>query len=309
MLGTSYDMTIDWLIVPHPEKPGVHIHAHASFLLSNWECRFGTCPGLVDETPTFAADVGCCGSGFYVDDAADHDRIEAALTDLGPEDWDDELRRVYSRKGWKNWLRRPVGGGDVHSTADWSLKSRVVDGACIFANRSTGTVGSTGKIGCAFLHAAERRGIASADDDGMEDPRHDLAMPLVCHQLPLRIEEVKDANGELSSIVIKPWDADEWPGDASEYGGTWWCTDDPDTYTANTAIVDRMSGTLIDALGQPAYDLLHDELHQRMSTTSAMPVQRKAWADPQHRPLIPLAVAGKTMVRPAPVFTAQWGTP
>jgi hypothetical protein len=339
MWGTAYEGPVDWLMFPLPSDPDVKVHAHANFLMSRWECMFGKCPGLTTpKEETFASDIGCCGDSFYVNDAEDHRNIQARVQQLTADDWDSELRSYVMRRGyakgastdeealargWQHWKNKPASGTlDPDDTEYWSLKGRIHNGACIFANRSTGNVGKTGKIGCAFLHAANRQAEAvQLDDDGTNDARHDLAMPVVCHQLPLRTahdyEDVwvptEPENGiemevktrRLVKITIRPWDANEWPAEAGhEYSGHWWCVDDPASYTAETALHTRMRGSIERIIGVDGYARLVQELERRAQTIAPMPILDTV--RPQGRPLIPLAVAGKTMVKPNPTFETAW---
>src|SRR5919205_271469 len=93
-------------------------------------------------------------------------RVTAAVADLTPEDW--QLAAV----GRDAWTEQDAA--DDAEQGPRSLRTRVVDGACVFLNRP----GFPGGIGCALHRMALRTGL------------HPLyTKPDVCWQLPVRREQ------------------------------------------------------------------------------------------------------------------------
>jgi hypothetical protein len=124
--------------------------------------------------------------------------------------------------------------------------------------------------------------------------------------VPLRFIWEYDDDGNETSVSIQPWDADEWTGPDSddEYVGSWWCVDDPFAYQAKTPLYQRMRGTIEQVIGVADFEALAKELDRRAATVSPMPILGKGIAE--GRELIPLAVQGKTLERPAPLFEQTW---
>ena len=122
---------------------------------------------------------------------------------------------------------------------DTKRATRVVDGGCIFLNRP----GFAGGVGCA-LHQA-----ALADDEPPRDWK-----PIVCWQLPFRIDVVDDdqAGGQPVTIVRR-WARSDFddPGDATP-PIPWLCTEDEVAYGADTPTLGRHRDDLVELLGEPA---------------------------------------------------------
>ncbi len=98
-------------------------------------------------------------------------------------------------------------------TRTGELKSRVVDGACIFLNRpGLRTAARAARCTCAALEAGER------PLDWKPD---------VCWQLPLRLEEHTDDHGHVTS-TLREWKRRDWGAGGDEFH--WWCTEDPEAF-------------------------------------------------------------------------------
>ena len=120
--------------------PIVSCGAGVVWLASAWTCVFGRgCAGVVEGRP----DDGCCSHGAYFTDEDDLHRVTAAVADLTDEDW--QLAPI-GRGAWTEQVDADDEG------TEQTLRTRVVDGACIFLNRP----GFPGGAGCALHRMALR---------------------------------------------------------------------------------------------------------------------------------------------------------
>lgn len=271
MKGTAHTGPADYMEFVHDGK---NYRANLSWLLSNWKCIFGEgCPGHFGEKDkTYAPDIACCSLGFWVDDQKDIDKVESYIGQLTDEDWDSELRKVVEEKGdWKIVYK--------DDDKDKSIKSRVHDGGCVFANRSNG---SAGKPGCAFHHLADRIGKHFTE-----------VKPTVCWTVPLHTY-----NDEDDVIVIDAWDADEWGGANSD--GThdkwmkWWCVDTPDAYVGTEPVYRYLEPELRLTIGDGPFDTMVAEIEKRKGNYVA-PMPGAVLND--GRPLLPLLIGERTPAR------------
>src|SRR5205823_1068268 len=135
----SLDFAREWIEFADPADSTHWIRADLTWLCSRWTCIFGRgCHGTIAGQ----ASTGCCNHGAFFSDKDDERRVRRFADELTREDW-----QLYD-----------VGHEDVAPgrklkiTAKDSLedekrhKTRVIDGACIFANRE----GHAGGIGCAL---------------------------------------------------------------------------------------------------------------------------------------------------------------
>lgn len=300
MRGTAYKGTTDWVQFHAPDKNGVDTewNVNLTFLLSGYQCIYGQgCPGHFGITDRFIApDVACCSDGFYVRDENDHANIEDRIKQLTDADWDIKNRKYVEKHGWK------IARGEDN------IKSRVMDGGCVFANR---TDGSAGKPGCAFVALANRMG-EEVDDSTVEGhASHTNYMPAICHEVPLRFEWVDgyDPEDPLSYNVchIDAWDASKWtsqegPGQEQDDWMCWWCVDSPEAYINETALMVRMKDTIISLTGQTFYDELVKVVERKQPKV-----------DPMHgatlndgRPLLPLIIGGRVPKRPDENFEQHY---
>ena len=89
-----------------------------TWLTSNWTCTFGDgCCGI----DASKHDLGCCVLGAHFTDKDDLTRVKAIVDELGEDEW--ELHPGSTRRS--AWTEKEEG----------DLKTKVVDGACIFLNR------------------------------------------------------------------------------------------------------------------------------------------------------------------------------
>jgi hypothetical protein len=129
-------------------------------------------------------------------------------------------------------------------------KTRVHDGACIFANRSE----HVGGIGCA-LHALALR----LEMNPLE------TKPEVCWQLPVRREQEwvdrPDTTRVLRSTIAE-FDRRGWGEGGHDLD--WYCTSAPDAHVGGVAMYLSYGPELVALIGQPAYDELASLCERRL---------------------------------------------
>jgi hypothetical protein len=229
------DCAREWIEFPDPADPDHLVRADLTWLTSAWTCIFGRgCAGVVEGRP----DDGCCSHGAFFTDDDDRTRVAAAVAELTDDDW--QLAAV----GREAWTEEDSAHDDASDgeQGEASLRTRVVDGACVFLNRP----GFPGGQGCALHRMALRTGV------------HPLTTkPDVCWQLPVRRsqEHVERPDGTRILVsTIGEFDRRGWgPGGADLH---WWCTGSPLAHVSPEPLVDTYGPELVELLGQPAYDEL-----------------------------------------------------
>jgi len=228
------DFAREWVEFADPADPEHVVRADLTWLSSAWTCIFGRgCAGVVEGRP----DDGCCSHGAYFTDADDRTRVAAAVAQLSDDDW--QLATV----GRGGWTEDDAGDEDGDETGtEPSVKTRVVDGACVFLNRP----GFPGGAGCALHRMALRTGV------------HPLTTkPDVCWQLPVRRaqEHVDRPDGTRVLVsTIGEFDRRGWgPGGHDLH---WWCTGAPAAHISPEPLVVTYGPELVELLGQAAYDEL-----------------------------------------------------
>ena len=232
MLDEAYeevplDFAREWIEFADPADPEHVVRADLTWLTSAWTCIFGRgCAGVVEGRP----DDGCCSHGAFFTDDGDLARVTAAVGRLSDEDW--QLAPV----GRGNWTEEDSASDD---SAEGSLRTRVVDGACVFLNRP----GFAGGTGCALHRMALRTGV------------HPLTTkPDVCWQLPVRRaqEHVDRPDGTRVLVsTIGEFDRRGWGSGGHDLH--WWCTGSPAAHVAPEPLVDTYGPELVALLGEAAY--------------------------------------------------------
>ena len=228
------DFAREWIEFRDPVQPEHVVRADLTWLSSAWTCIFGRgCAGVVEGRP----DEGCCSHGAFFTDSDDLARVTAAVADLEDEDW--QLAPV----GRAAWTEEDSADDDPAEeqpgSAERSLRTRLVDGACVFLNRP----GFPGGSGCALHRMAVRTGL------------HPLTTkPDVCWQLPVRRaqEHVDRPDGtQVLVTTVGEFDRRGWgPGGHDLH---WWCTGSPAAHVAHEPLVDTYAAELTALLGGPAY--------------------------------------------------------
>jgi hypothetical protein len=212
-----------WIEFPDPADDEQSFRADLTWLTSNWSCIFGNgCQGIYADQPP---GVGCCTLGAHFSDKADEKRVKGFVKELTPETWEH-----YDPK---NWTEKDEEG---------ARKTRVVDGACIFANRP----GFAGGEGCALHGLALRTG------------RHFLeTKPDVCWQLPIRRtqEVVTQPDGtEVTVTTLGEFDRAGWGEGGSDLH--WWCTSSPEAHVGADPVLVSYGPEITALIGAAAYDEL-----------------------------------------------------
>lgn len=296
MKGSAHDGVVDWLQFRAADVKGIDTewNVNLTFLLSGWECIYGRgCPGHFGVTDRYVApDIACCSDGFYTSDEEDLANVELRISQLTDADWDQKNRAFVEKAGGWSYKKR----------GDLGVKSRTMEGGCVFANRSDG---STGKPGCAFVALANRLGenVDDATIDGHDS--HTKYMPGICHEVPLRFEmenifepeDAEDYEGP-QTIWVDAWDAGAWTaGDKTREQDdwmAWWCVDAPEAYRNELSLFVRMKDTLVARMGQETYDYLAELIARKQPKVDPMPGAVVNGG----RPLLPLFVSGREPKRP-----------
>ena len=237
-VGTPPEVGLDfpreWLEFYDPADPEHLVRADLTWLTSAWTCIFGRgCAGVVAGRP----EDGCCNHGAFFTDEDDLARVEAAVAELTPADWQRHPGTPVGREDWTepDTLTEPADG----EPAEQALRTRVVEGACLFLNRPGHPAGA----GCALHRMALR---------------HDLhpltTKPDVCWQLPVRREQEHVERPDGTTILmttIGEFDRRGWgPGGHDLH---WWCTGSPAAHVSPEPLVATYEDELVALSGAPAY--------------------------------------------------------
>jgi hypothetical protein len=231
------DFPREWVEFPDPADPDHLVRADLTWLTSAWTCIFGRgCAGIVEGR----ADDGCCDHGAFFTDDDDLDRVGAAVAELTAADWQRAGEVGRDRASWTepDTLTEPAEGTEPEQ----ALRTRVVDGACVFLNRPGFAAGA----GCALHAMALRTG------------KHPLeTKPDVCWQLPVRREQEWVTRPDDTRVLVDTigeFDRRGWgPGGHDLH---WWCTGSPLAHVATEPLVDTYGPELVALIGRPAYDEL-----------------------------------------------------
>jgi hypothetical protein len=232
-----------WVEFPDPgeadQDARVHYRADLTWLTSNWTCIYGRgCQGIYTDRP----DDGCCTLGAHFSDAEDRDRTQRLA------------RRLTSTQ----WQLRATGRADgvIEVDADGEPKTRVVEGACIFLNRT----GFTGGAGCALHTLALDTGVPLTE-----------TKPDVCWQLPIRrtYEDVTRPDGtSVQVVVIAEFDRRGWGEGGHDLD--WYCTTAPAAHVGDEPVYLSARDELVALMGQAAYDVLSEHCRTRQEALRAL---------------------------------------
>lgn len=228
------DFPREWVQFIDPADPEHLVRADLTWLTSAWTCIFGRgCAGVVEGRP----DDGCCSHGAYFTDADDLRRVTAAVGQLTDDDW--QLAGVGRSEWTEEEEAADDGEGGRGEKSEKALKTRVVDGACVFLNRP----GFPGGTGCALHRMALRTGV------------HPLTTkPDVCWQLPVRREQewVDRPDGtRILQTTIGEFDRRGWGSGGHDLH--WWCTGSPIAHVSPEPLVVTYEPELTALLGPAAY--------------------------------------------------------
>lgn len=230
----------EWVTVVDPDDDHLHYTFDVSFLVSNYQCIYGDgCPGI--EPDGASPDKACCLHGAYLTEDEEEAEIEAKLDLL-----DESVMQFHAlakRKGI--WVTDDEG--EKHT--------RLVDGACIFANRMdfAREHDDPGLMGCVLHHLADRLG-----------DHHMTHKPVVCWQVPLhRTIDTKVGNDgeEVEVHTIAAYERGTWGEGGADFA--WWCTEEQDAFIGRDPVYRSMEHELREMVGDPVYDELADHLDSR----------------------------------------------
>jgi hypothetical protein len=224
------DFPREWIEFVDPADAEHWIRADLTWLCSRWTCIFGRgCHGTVAGQ----ASTGCCNHGAYFSDREDEERVRGFVKQLTPDLWQLHDAAVQPGKKKLNVFVKDT----LDDEQRW--KTRVVDGACIFANRE----GFAGGIGCA-LHAL-----------ALQQGRNPLeTKPEVCWQLPVRREqEWVDRPDDTRILVstIAEFDRRGWGEGGHDLD--WYCTSSPEAHVGGEPMYVSYGPELVALIGEQAY--------------------------------------------------------
>jgi hypothetical protein len=181
------------------------------------------------------ADDGCCSHGAFFSDAADEKRVRRFAAELTPADWQFAGAAAGTGKRGKLAITEKDSIGEDKDR----VRTRRVDGACIFLNRP----GFAGGEGCSLHSLALRTG------------RHPLeTKPEVCWQLPVRrAQDWVDRPDDTRILVstVSEFDRRGWGEGGADLH--WWCTSSPDAHVGSEPLYVSYGPELIALIGAPAY--------------------------------------------------------
>lgn len=232
-----HDFPREWFEFTDPNDPHHLISVDLTWLESHYACGFGAgrCKGI-DAT---LSEVGCCVHGAFLADEEDRQQLADAALAMPARFWQ------FRPQGMDAWVKGRNGdqqaaethGDGTHDDSEpdaasseedlepwlvWdeldndegepepALKTALVEGACIFANRTGWPTGA----GCALHQWAMEAG---------EDLT--VVKPEVCWQLPLRrLEAYEDrADGqEILRTTITEYERRGWGNGGEDFD--WYCT-------------------------------------------------------------------------------------
>ncbi|RRO82125.1 hypothetical protein [Corynebacterium bovis] len=175
---------------------------------------------------------------------AGHPPTGGAAGSDGTGDGDGPVTRPDTLEPWL--VEDELDGDDGPEPA---LKTRVVDGACVFANRR----GFPGGTGCALHSWAVRN-----------DVELTVAKPEVCWQLPLRrLEDVETRpdGEEIVRTTVTEYTRRGWGGGGEDFD--WYCTGDPACHSGGEALWRTHEEELRALLGDPGYGVVAEHCRRR----------------------------------------------
>ena len=252
----------EWLEFMDPNDSAHVISVDLTWLLSTYSCRFGSgdCRGIDASNP----DAGCCAHGAFLTDAEDKETVGRVARQLSPEVW-----QHHPDNGGPAGVDRPGPEGELEPWLEWdelendegiaepTLRTRVLEGACIFANRARSSDGEfVGPVGCALHAFAVQRGIPLPQ-----------AKPEVCWQLPIRRLEAWETRPDGSEVVrttITEYTRRAWGGGGEDFH--WYCTSDPACHRGTRPLWETHKEELTALLGEDAYAYVAQHCQRRAAT-------------------------------------------
>lgn len=239
------DFDREWYEFTNPEDPLHQIVIDLTWVESHWQCGFGTpaCKGILSTNPS----VGCCNHGAFLTDDTDRAQLVDAVNRMPASFWQHRPADLESGdlEPWLEWDELD----DEDGNPEPALKTVLVDGACIFANRPGWGSGA----GCALHQWA----VATGED-------LTVVKPEVCWQLPLRrLEAYEDrADGvEILRTTITEYDRRGWGNGGEDFD--WYCTTAPGCHTSGVPIWKSCAAELTALIGEASYAKLAEYCRMR----------------------------------------------
>lgn len=241
------DFPREWFEFTNPTDPHHVFSIDLTWLESHYNCSFGTaaCRGIDANQP----DVGCCVHGAYLADDTDRQQLYDAVAQMPAHYWqhrptevDDYLQRAdpSELEPWLEWDELEGDDGEPEP----ALKTPLIGGACIFANRQGWATGA----GCALHQWAVDT-----------DEELTVVKPEVCWQLPLRRHEAYEERPDGQEILrttIGEYERRAW-GDGGE-DFDWYCTTDSACHSNSEPMWKSQRTELIALMGRESYAVLAD---------------------------------------------------
>ncbi|WP_018023201.1 hypothetical protein [Corynebacterium ulceribovis] len=275
------DFDREWLEFTNPEDPLHLITVDLTWLLSRWQCVFGTeaCPGIDHELP----EVGCCTHGAFLTDEDDRDRLIDNVRNMVADGdyWQNKPKTTQAYfnaidsdildeplEPWLVWDELADDAGEMEP----ALKTVVKKGACIFHNDHTGPFGR----GCALHQWAIDKGLLL-----------EKSKPEVCWQVPLRrLEdyETRPDDVEVLHTTITEYDRRAWGSGGEDFD--WWCTSSPQAHVGKVAVYQSMESELRELIGDAAYDYLAEQCRKREAIAKELNAATNGAIAPSGYPLL-----------------------
>lgn len=268
--GATFDV-IEFVMPPKKEDGyNRRYRVNVSFMMSNWHCIFGQgCPGVLISSAN--DDAGCCQIGVHLE-RKEIAKLSELVRQMGPEDVDNY--EDIQRNGWKYKVK-----DEGERDSGYTYHTRVVEGACVLANRAGG---KTGKVGCSLHAFALKTG---------QDPND--TKPNICWQVPIGVVLSTDEEEEEEVIEIGPTTGKRWGSNDPNAVGFpgWFCTETPEAFSSDEILYRREESSLRRQMGNDAYDEMC-RLLEAIDGASPMPGEEVN----EGRPLIPLMVLNRKKI-------------
>jgi hypothetical protein len=170
-------------------------------------------------------------------------RVEKFVKQLTPDIWQN-YEAGKTKKGW------------TEKDEDGELKTRTLNGACIFHNRKD----FAGGEGCSLHAFALKNG---------HKPQH--TKPDVCWQLPIRrsYDNRKYEDGvDFQIVTIEEYQRRDWGEGGHDMD--WYCSSNTEAHTAPVPVYISEKDTLIELMGEACYEILKTHCDARMQAIEAV---------------------------------------
>ncbi|WKD62075.1 hypothetical protein CCICO_10380 [Corynebacterium ciconiae DSM 44920] len=254
------DFPRQWLEFHNPEDPNHLFKVDITWLTAQWRCHFGQpeCLGIDENNRV----VGCCNHGAFLTDESDQDLLYNSVAEMPAKFWqlrpaevDEYIAAADATEiePWLEWDELENEDGEMEP----ALKTKLVDGACIFANRTGHGTGP----GCALHQYA----MASGQDITEIKPE-------VCWLVPLRREEewvVRADGADILTTTISEYERRAWGNGGEDFD--WWCTSAPSCHTSEEPMWRSYETELRRVMGDASYDRLVELITQTKGSALAHP--------------------------------------